>query len=76
MTLLAQMSDDLEYLFKGAIDRSRLTQALQTLNAMLKDKSEKEVKRLDKWLDKAPQNEEENDEIQKRDYFKTSSIDD
>jgi hypothetical protein len=59
MALLAQMTDDLEFLFKEAIDRSRLSQALPTLNAILKDKSEEEVKRLDKWLAKSTESDDE-----------------
>ena len=50
MVLLAQMTDDLEFLFSGALDTSRLTEALPTLNAMLVNRSEQDIRRLDEWL--------------------------
>jgi hypothetical protein len=50
MVLLAQMTDDLEFLFSGALDTSRLSEALPTLNAMLVNRSEQDIRRLDEWL--------------------------
>jgi predicted NACHT family NTPase len=69
MSLLAQMSDDIEFIFKAALDGSQFGRALPTLNAMLKDKSEKEIGRLDEWIRRINSNKEPSDEeIRERRY--------
>jgi hypothetical protein len=58
LVLLAQMSDDCEFLFQGALDGSKLSNALPTLDLMVKDKPQAWVDKLDEWLSKAERQSE------------------